>query len=262
MMRKTTRSAADELSASEHVQLEFLDLADHPSSPAPVRQGVATPASAPTRREATPPESVVLVDMENTRPDNLEALVGLPFRLILFTGEGQSKISLDTAAAMQRMGPRAEYVRMTGKGPNALDFLIAFYAGELARTMPGAHFYIVTHDRGFDPLINHLNERHERPVKMKRIRDLTEIPGLPIYAPDRMTALVDAAIEKLVRHRGVKPQRLKTLTRSISSALSKQLGPGEGKAVVVELVARGVVIVEGTHVRYALPEGTREAASN
>ena len=163
---------------------------------------------------------------------------------------------------MQRMGTRAEYVRMTGRGPNALDFLIAFYAGELSRTMPGVQFYIVTQDRGFDPLINQLKERHERPVKMRRIRDLTEIPGLPIYTPDRMSALVDAAIEKLVRHRGTKPQRLKTLTRSIASAFSKQLESGQAKAIVAELVARGIVIAEENRVSYALPGGTSEIESN
>lgn len=255
MAHKSTGSAADESPASEHYQLDLLEFAD--SGTVRVRERVLAPAIAftvaPAPREAARTEGVVLVDMENTQPDNLEVLVDLPFRLIVFTGENQAKISLNTAAAMQRMGTRAEYVRMAGKGPNALDFHIAFYAGELARAMPGARFYIVTKDRGFDPLIKHLNERHERPVMITRVRDLTEIPGLPIYRLDRFGALVEAAIEKLVRHRGAKPQRVKTLIRSISLALSKQLEPGEGKAIVAELVARGIVILEEKRVRYALP---------
>ncbi len=255
MARKPTRSSADESSASEHHQLYLLDFAN--SGVVEVRDRVSAPAIASAvaaaPREVARTEGVVLVDLENTQPDNLEVLVDLPFRVIVFTGENQAKISLNTAAAMQRMGTRAEYVRMTGKGPNALDFHIAFYAGELASTMPGARFYIVTKDRGFDPLINHLNERFERPVMIKRVRDLTEIPGLPIYRVDRFSALVETAIEKLAQHPGVKPQRLKTLTRSISLALSTQLEPGESKAIVAELVARGIVILEEKRVRYALP---------
>ena len=48
------------------------------------------------------------------------------------------------------------YVKISGTGPNALDFHIAFYIGQFAEKDPGANFYIVSQDAGFDPLLNHL----------------------------------------------------------------------------------------------------------
>jgi len=51
------------------------------------------------------------------------------------------------------MGERAEYVRISGNGSNALDFHIAFYIGQLAAHEPDAYFHIISKVTGFDPLI-------------------------------------------------------------------------------------------------------------
>lgn len=57
--------------------------------------------------------------------------------------------------ALQPFGADVESVQITGNGPSALDFDIAFYIGHLAQLHPGASFVIVSRDTGFDPLVKH-----------------------------------------------------------------------------------------------------------
>ncbi len=82
----------------------------------------------------------VLVDFESIQPDSLAALAPGHFKVLVFVGANQTKVSLELAAALQRMGDKAEYIKITGTGPNALDFHIAFYNGHLAAQDPTAYF--------------------------------------------------------------------------------------------------------------------------
>ena len=111
----------------------------------------------------------VLIDCENVQPDGMQRLQGEHFRVKLFVGSSQSKISLETAAAVQHMGKHAEYVRIAGNGPNALDFHIAYYLGRLAIEAPTAHFHIVSRDTGFDPLVAHLKAQKIAVVRSESV---------------------------------------------------------------------------------------------
>jgi hypothetical protein len=97
------------------------------------------------------------------------------FRVLVFVGASQSKLAFETAAAVQKLGARAEYVKIAGNGSNALDFHIAFHLGHLAAQDPTAFFHIISKDTGFDPLIQHLKERK---VFVSRFKDVTDIPLL------------------------------------------------------------------------------------
>ena len=46
----------------------------------------------------------VLIDFENVQPKNLEILAEHPFKVYVFVGANQTKVSFDQAAAMQAMG--------------------------------------------------------------------------------------------------------------------------------------------------------------
>src|SRR5215211_2773508 len=82
----------------------------------------------------------VLIDYENVQPDDIAALQHEHVRVIVFVGPHQTKIAFETAAALQRMGANAEYIRLAGSGPNALDFHIAYHLGQLAAKEPTAFF--------------------------------------------------------------------------------------------------------------------------
>lgn len=70
--------------------------------------------------------NIVLIDFESVQPDSIEALNHEHFHVLLFCGANQSKVAFEIAATLQKLGPRAEYVKISGVGPNALDFHIAY----------------------------------------------------------------------------------------------------------------------------------------
>jgi len=110
------------------------------------------------------PTNHVLIDYENLQPELLEALDLPHFRVMVFLGANQTKVPVELAALLQRLGTRAQYLRISGAGRNALDFHIAFYLGELLAKEPDTVFHIIAVDGGYDPLLQHLRERNVSPA--------------------------------------------------------------------------------------------------
>jgi hypothetical protein len=79
-----------------------------------------------------PPTNYVLIDFENIQPKNLEILKKHPFNILVFVGENQVRIPFEMASALQEFGKEARYIKISGNGPNALDFHIACYLGQLS----------------------------------------------------------------------------------------------------------------------------------
>jgi hypothetical protein len=98
----------------------------------------------------------ILVDFENVQPASLGTLKPGTCRVYIFLGQQQSKVPLDLTKALQPFGADVQYIQIAGNGPNALDFHIAFYIGQLAVLHTDARFTIVSRDAGFDPLIKHI----------------------------------------------------------------------------------------------------------
>ena len=113
----------------------------------------------------------VLIDYENVQPEVLPGLDADHFKVLLFVGANQAKLSFDIVAAMQKPGARAEYIKMAGNGSNALDFHIAFYIGHLAAQDPAGLFHIISKDTGFDPWVKHLKSKKVSVVRSKTIED-------------------------------------------------------------------------------------------
>lgn len=49
----------------------------------------------------------ILIDFENVQPSNLEVLQRHPFRVLVFVGAKQRKITFDLATALQALGDAA-----------------------------------------------------------------------------------------------------------------------------------------------------------
>ncbi|MFQ3632717.1 PIN domain-containing protein [Roseiflexus sp.] len=114
----------------------------------------------------------VLIDYENVQPDLLPLLNHKHTRIIVFVGAGQKSIPFEFASAMQRLGSRATYIKLSGNGSNALDFHIAFYTGVLFTRDPHANIYIISKDTGFDPLLQHIRARRVNVYRLENIRDI------------------------------------------------------------------------------------------
>ena len=212
--------------------------------------------SKTTKKEAAAPLAAkvtgakyVFVDFENVQPRNLELLKEHPFRVLVFIGANQTKFPRHFVVAMQALGEQADYVEIAGSGPNALDFHIAYYIGELAAKEPDAHFHIISKDRGFDPLIRHLKGKQ---VRVRREKDLAEIPELRI--PDTTSRDEQiAAIVRNLRQRGhSRPRKVKTLQNTINTLFTKKLEQKELDAIIDELRKRNLIIVKQNNVSYRL----------
>src|SRR6478735_8487280 len=138
----------------------------------------------------------VLIDFENVQPESLQLLASERFRVRLFIGSNQTKLPYETVTAMQKLGVRAEYVKIAGNGSNALDFHIAYYIGVLSASEPSAYFHIVSKDSGFDPLIQHLKDKR---VFVGRVKAIREIPIVKIAASKSPEERLQSVVDKLAQ---------------------------------------------------------------
>ncbi len=192
----------------------------------------------------------VLIDFENVQPKNLELLTTHPFKVFVFVGASQTKVSFDLADSMQLLGNNARYIKIAGNGQNALDFHVAFYIGELAAKDKDAHFYIISKDKGFDPLIKHLKSRK---ISIQRVKDLAEIPPLRVSATTSSDEKVAAIVKNLGGRGQSRPRKVKTLENTINNLFTKKLEKNEWAALVKELQKRKLIVVNKGNVSYKLP---------
>ena len=192
----------------------------------------------------------VLIDYENVQPKNLSLLAAEHFRVKVFLGSNQSRLPVELVTAMQTLGSRAEYVRISGNGPNALDFHIAYYMGRIAADDPEPFFHIISKDTGFDPLIAHLKEKG---IFCKRSASLDAIPILRALTEAPKDEQVDGVIGKLKGMPKNRPQKDKTLRTMISAWFGKKLDDAAMDRIVGELVKRKVIAIDQGKVRYSLP---------
>lgn len=191
----------------------------------------------------------VLIDYENVQPEAMAVLREEHFKVIVFVGANQAKVTFDVASALQQMGDRAEYVKITGNGSNALDFHIAYYIGKLASIDPDAYFHIVSKDSGFDPLIQHLKAKK---ILACRSKDVTEIPLVKAANSKSPTDRLAVVISDLQRRGSAKPRTVKTLSSTINGIFQKQLSDQEIAALLLGLQKKGSLTVSGTKVSYSL----------
>lgn len=120
-------------------------------------------------------KKLVLVDFENVHKVDLSVL-DETYRAIIFVGAKQNppKASRkpDTAHRFQRV----DFQKIEGSGKNALDFHIAFHLGRTIETAPDTECFVLSKDKGFDPLLAHLNKNG---LLCRRVHSLEEVSSKP-----------------------------------------------------------------------------------
>lgn len=228
----------------------------------------------------------VLIDHENVQPTDLGLLHRADIRLWVFVGAGQAKLSSELAIQMQAMRERADYVRICGNGPNALDFHIAFYIGQLSGNDPDGFFHIISRDTGFDPLVEHLKARKIRACRSASIAgmplfrqavatDAVAVPATkpkpkpkakavtvvvekaPAPTPQGESAASVTATQRLTRMKTLlsktktgRPGTLAALKKHVAAHFQNQIGAEDVGAIIAGLEQAGVVKLEGLKVRY------------
>ena len=191
----------------------------------------------------------VLIDLENVKPASFELLNHEHFRVMVFVGSGQAKMPFEFADSLQRLGAKAEYIRIVGNGPNALDFHIAYYIGRLSKQDPKAHFHIISKDAGFDPLIAHLKTQK---ISAHRAKSIDDIPPVKSANSKPLSDRIDAVVARLNAMKAAKPRRVKTLASTVAALFQQQLTEGDVAELLQELERRGILTVDDGKVDYAL----------
>jgi PIN domain len=197
------------------------------------------------------PTNYVLIDFENVQPKNLEILANHPFKIFVFVGANQFKMPFDLVNAMQGMGERATYIKIAGNGPNALDFHIAYYIGELAQKDPSGFYHIISKDKGFDPLIAHLKAKK---IRVQREKDLAEIPVLRMSTATSDDDKVKAIVKNLSGRGQSRPRKIKTLANTINSLFTEKLDEKQLNQLINKLKAKKYIVVNQNNVSYKLPK--------
>ncbi len=189
----------------------------------------------------------VLIDFENLQPELLEALDLEHFRVMVFIGANQTKVTIEFASLLQRLGTRAQYLRISGNGRNALDFHIAFYLGELLSKDPTAVFHVIAVDGGYDPLLQHLKDRK---VFAHRHKSIGDIPHVKAANSKTLTAKVAFVRDSLSTRATGRPVTVKTLDSTIDGMFPDGLTEEVRSGIMKALESGAFIAVDGTKVRY------------
>ena len=120
---------------------------------------------------------LLLVDFENKHKVDLSPL-DESYRAIIFVGANQNPPKASRKPATAHRFKRVDFLKISGTGKNALDFHIAFELGRTFETAPGTQCFVLSGDKGFDPLLIHLQANG---MDCRRIESIGEL--LPAVVP-------------------------------------------------------------------------------
>lgn len=121
--------------------------------------------------------NLLLVDYENvTRIDT--SRLDHSFKVMIFVGATQKAPNVPQCTDPVKQRLQVSFHRVSGNGRNALDFHVAFHLGRVFETARDTECFVLSRDKGFDPLLTYLNANG---LKCKRVAALSEID--PTYGP-------------------------------------------------------------------------------
>lgn len=162
----------------------------------------------------------LLVDYENVQKLDLSK-VQEEIEIKIFLGQTQSKIPVELVQTIQRFGANVEWIKVQGNGNNSLDFHIAFYLGSLVKEDCRTSFVILSKDKGFDPLIAHIQQQQ---IACRRVDSLCQLGQVKCESSaNQKEALVIKVTEHLAKiAKNKRPKSQKTLHQYIKTLLPKQ----------------------------------------
>ncbi len=221
------------------------------------------------------PTNHVFVDFENVHEIDPAVFGHKSVSFTLLLGPVQKKLDAALVEQLLNHAGTVELVRLAEPGRNALDFALAFYLGRAVQTDPLDFFHIVSHDKGYDPLVEHLRHRH---IRARRHDDFSALhfdgdgklsapqtkpaptpvavpppPPVPTkIAVTQPTAtgtlhLGDQArllLEYLRRNAKNRPGKEATLIRHTRSFFGDKITESDAKALIAELRVAKILIID------------------
>ena len=187
---------------------------------------------------------LLLVDYENVQSVDF-GLLGEGFDVIVFVGASQKSVPIDVVAHAQRLGDRVEWQRVDGNGSNALDFYIACQLGRVIERTPKVHCIVLSKDKGFDPLLRHLNKNG---LTCRRINSLLELhPRTATTDEPNYKRVVDALGKT---EKNARPRKRLTLSQNISSMFQKSITQQDVDRIIDLLFANKMISETSNRITY------------
>jgi hypothetical protein len=163
----------------------------------------------------------VFVDFENVHEVDSTLIGTKAVSFTLLLGSKQLKLDAALVEKMLENAAAVELIRLKSGGKNALDFALSYYLGRKVLADPTAYFHVITKDKGYDPLIEHLRSRH---VHVRRHDDFSSLTFshkpkeiLPPAAKESVITKHEPPVAKTA------PSKAKVVPASTSDVLSRVL---------------------------------------
>ncbi|MGH8218328.1 MAG: PIN domain-containing protein [Steroidobacteraceae bacterium] len=188
-------------------------------------------------------ERVLFVDLENVQTLDL-ATIPTNAHVMVFYGIMQKKLPEELVVQAQPLGARLKWIKISGQGPNALDFHIAYYLGQQLTQSPTSECVILSRDTGFDPLVRHLTSLGHSCRRVTTLKDAFSVQSAA-------TNESFSRLLRLLRKEKSRPSKLKGLMGKVKSWFSK-LSDQERDALLERLFSESYVQESGASLIYSL----------
>lgn len=191
-------------------------------------------------------EEYLYIDYENVQDVQVE-VIKKTVKVAIIVGQDQSKVPIDLVQKTQPFGNAVEWIQVSGKGRNALDFFIAFFLGRDVAADRSKIFIIYSKDTGYDPLINYLKKSG---IKARRIVSFQELDqNKPIQIDEAGVKKVRESLGKLAANK--RPKKRSSLLGFIVDLL-KGAKKQDVEAIVEDLFIKKLVYEENGIIKYDL----------
>jgi hypothetical protein len=182
------------------------------------------------------PVNRIFVDYENVREVDPAIVGSKTVHLTLLLGAQKTKLDATLVEKLMQHIATVELVRLNSSGRNALDFALAYYLGRAVLADPCGYFHIVSKDKGYDALIEHLRSKH---IRVRRHDDFTTLTFSAVAKSPAAPAPVATSAAKSP----AKPKAQSSLLEAMEARVLEHLRkpatkrPGTRKKLVGYLIA-------------------------
>lgn len=176
------------------------------------------------------PINHIFLDFENVHEIDLSIFEEKTVHFTLLMGAQKKNLDCSTVERLFQNCAAVNLVRLARNGKNALDFALAYYVGRAAVSDPTAYFHIISKDKGYDAMVEHLCERNLQIRRHDSFAALRKCwKGITEEEKNAHHALVPGALEMLGKN---KPSTKEKLTNRFRSHFK------QSEAVVARLIGK------------------------
>lgn len=201
-------------------------------------------------------KNIYFLDFENLQSteDELDEFIDDNCEIYLFHGAHQNNFPAFWLKTAIELGQRLHIVQLKESANNALDFFISYYIGKLSNDET-LSFHIISNDKGYDPLIDHLTELGKHIDRISRTQNQVLIKAQNISDRDINPELVKLA--KTALSRSNRPKHKEKLINLIKSSAVFGRQSSDDLPDITNFLAHleslGFFTITQTQVNYSLP---------